>query len=74
MRPDTLHEFTWSAGHRRACLLRWVIRQSRMARRAFYCAWARHHGQPDAVRLAREVNDLIKKQRRECRRVRGFFS
>jgi len=46
---------TWTESHKRACLIRWVMRLQKEARQTFYETWARRHGKASTLVLIEEV-------------------
>ena len=49
--PDIPRGTTWTPGHMRACLARWIAAQPPASRRAFFETWERWHGHASAAAL-----------------------
>lgn len=55
LKPRIERGWTWSEQYKRHCLVQYVMRLPRAERKAFYRAFAEHHGAAAAHALAREV-------------------
>lgn len=53
--PDIPRGPTWTRDHMHQCLLRWIARQPKEIRRAFYRSWEKRYGTAATKQLAAEA-------------------